>query len=234
MIKEKKIVKRAIGVCFILALSMLASAQSAGGKYVAICCNSYSDYQRGFAQYEFPTLPPGSVEMVGQDGFTCGDILKMMPNIVPAQATHVELYDTTNDAAAGTPTADLMSCIVQTIQELVQRNRQVKIVVALTAPWTSNNCSGDRRDLIDDYNSAFTGSNMGRRTGYEEYPGLAAMFPSNVTVVDVWTPNLGVQQDRYAASFDMAGFCGVHPGPSEQWTWSWQHFTAPMTQAVMQ
>jgi hypothetical protein len=201
-----------LGVLFALP----AHAQQPATDFVTICCDSISQYQMGFEEDEFPLLPPQNVFYEGQDSFTCEEILRMMPGFVPVRTQVVVPFELTNDARIGTPAPVVVGCLVRTISLLVNRNPAIKVVLPTAHPWRSDNCTGDRRALIAQYNALL--------------PLVAKVFPGTVTLVDVWTPN--VQADGWAIPEDITGFCGVHPGPEEEWSASWDHFMAPVTAAV--
>ena len=205
----------------ILLLSLPCMGQVIQLPYFTVTGNSFGEYQAGFAHQEFPTMPVGDVNIFGQDGFTCANIEQMITGLVPKQTTVVAIYGTTNDAKAQTPIASLVGCMTNIISILTARNPSIKIVITNTPPWTQDNCLNlDRRDLIDQYNAAFLAQQWN-------------VNGANVTLVDVWNPNILNDGSRWGDPAKLAdGFCGVHFGPSHVWTDSWEHGTAPVSAAV--
>ena len=186
-------------------------------KYVTVTGNSIAQMQGGFQRNEFPLLPPANVVVRGMYSYTCDHLLPLIAYIVPADTNVVVLYDSTNDVIRGVSVSSHVSCMESTIAVLTARNPAIRVIVVNTPPWTADNCYGDYRDAIDAYNAAYA----------------SEPWPSNVRVVDVWTPNVLQDGSRWADQNDMTGACGIHPGPANQWTDSWQHFTAPVSQSVM-
>ncbi len=194
------------------------SAQVVGGfKHTTVTGNSLAVFQGGFQSLEFPYLPVSYVTIFGQNGMTCEQLLPLIPFLVARNADIVLLYNSTNDVRTGVQVSAHMTCMEQTVAVLLQRNPNIRILAANTPPWTEDNCYGDYRDSIDIYNAA-----------YAREP-----WPAGVSVLDVWTPNVN-PDTRWAIPADMTGPCGIHPGPANQWTNSWAHFTAPGTAAVYQ
>ena len=186
-------------------------------KYVSITGNSIAQMQGGFQRNEFPVLLPANVTIRGMYSYTCDHLFPLVTYLVPANTNVVVLYDSTNDVLHGVAVSDHIACMERTVAALVLRNPTIRVIVANTPPWTADNCYGDYRDAIDVYNSAYA----------------SEPWPANVRVVDVWTPNVLQDGSRWADPNDMTGACGIHPGPANQWTDSWSHFTAPVSQAVM-
>ena len=203
-----------------LAVSLLLAAscyaQTIGFKHVAITGNSIAQMQGGFQSWEYPLLPKSYVTIFGQYSFTCANLLPLIPYLVPVNADVAVLYEAGTDVRRGFTPADHIACMESTVAVLQARNPNLIIVLANMQPWTQGNCYGDSRDLIDAYNAAYA----------------SEQWPAGVQVVDVWTPNILQDGSRWADPNDITGTCGVHPGPANVWTWSWAHFTAPVTQAV--
>ena len=201
----------------LLALMLLVingHCQIIGTYTVGTGGNSVARYQMPFAQQEYPQLPRNDVWFAGQDGLTCQQLKPLLP-LMARQVNVFVVYDIANDVRVQTPTDQLIQCLQDTITAIELRDPGVHIVLPNEHPWTQDNCIGDRRDLIDEYNAAI--------------PQLAS---SSVTVVDVWTPNVLQDGSRWADPQYMTGFCGVHPGPAMQWSASWAHFVQPVVQAV--
>lgn len=205
-------------IAVLLAILSAASfGQVINTHHIAISGNSIAQMQGGFQRYEFPTIPPQNITIFGQYSFTCSQLLPLIPYMVPAAADIVILYDATTDVSRGTAPADHIACMEQTIALLKGRNGRVHIILANVPPWTIDNCNGDYRDSIDAYNAAYA----------------SEPWPSSVQVIDVWTPNILQDGSRWADPNDINGACGIHPGPANQWTYSWQHFTIPAVQAAL-
>jgi hypothetical protein len=222
-------------VLALLVLEMAATIAQAQTPYVTITGNSIAFFQHPFAPDEFPSLPSDEVTIGGQDSEPCsyfnaldGQGQPLIYSYVPAQTTVAVLIDSTNDVRTNVSVSQHMQCIEQTIDYLLQRNSQLKIVVANTPPWTQynpctmQNNSGIYLQLIQAYNIAYANQDT----------GLQALYPNNVRVADVFTP--AALPSGWANTDLMNGPCGIHPGPANVWTISWAHFTPAYDQLVIE
>jgi hypothetical protein len=217
----------AINAVVLLVLGMTARAQSLLNKHVAVTGNSIAQFQGGFQRREFPLLPPQNVVIRGENSYTCSMVLTLIPYLVPANTDVVVLIDSTNDIQRGVTVDEHMACIAQTIAVLLARNPNLRLVVANTPPWTHwDPCTNSYRD--DSVVSEITAFNAAYA---DQVTGLQALWPSNVRVADVWTPN--ADQDGWAIPQYMTGPCGIHPGNSGVWSSAWQHFSDAYTGLVM-
>jgi len=218
-----------------IALCLVANAVHAQSPYVTVTGNSIAFFQAPFAPDEFPTLPSNEVYIFGVPSVECAyfntiDTQTGEPFIyyyVPSQTTVAVLIDSTNDVEDNNPVNQHMTCIEQTITYLIQRNVNVKIVVANTPPWTQYDpCT------MEDHGAIYLQAILTYNAAYADpHTGLQALFPNNVRVADVYTP--AAQQDGWANPALMTGPCGIHPGPQNVWTISWAHFTPAYVQLVL-
>ncbi len=217
----------------LLTILLLLSCSAFGQSYyVSIAGNSIAQFQAPFAPEEFPSLDSNLVHIWGQPSAPCSCFnatqngVPLIYSYVPAQTTVAVLIDSTNDL--GTLSAnDQVNCVKQTITYLLNRNPNLKIVVANTPPWTHYNpCTQQNNDdailaAIRAYNVAY----VSPTTGFQ------AAFPNNARVADVYTP--AAQSDGWANTSLMIGPCGIHPGNQFQWSFSWGHFATPYVQLVL-
>lgn len=217
-------------ILFLLLSTTLLKAQGIGlykNKYVAVTGNSIANYQAGFQSREFPLLTPTDVVFRGMDSYTCAMVLRLVIYLVPAQSNIVVLFNSTNDVANHIPVAQHMACMKQTISILLERNTQLRVIVANTPPWTHwNPCTNSYRDDsvttdIQNYNAAYA----------DPVTGFQALWPTRVRVADVWSPNADMQ--GWAIPSDMSGPCGIHPGERSVWSPSWEHFSEPYIDLTM-
>ena len=210
---------------------------------ISITGNSVAQMQGGFQADLWPALPVSEISIFGQYSMTCRDLLQTGPTglplimaMAPASSQVVVLYDVSNDVHMRVAVQDHIACMRQTIQDFYERNPAIKIVITNQLPWGQGFllngqwyqrgddgvlCAGyfDARAIIAQYNQAYATTDWNQ--------GLP---PGTVTLVDVWTPNAlanGFGDPRY-----IKGGCLVHPDLPNQWTPVWQHFTAPVVQAV--
>lgn len=220
------------GVLIFLLIASTGLLQAQGislykNKHVTIAGNSIADFQIGFQPEELPLLAPANVVIRGMDSYPCNHLLPVISFLVPSNSNVVVLFDSTNDVANHVPIQQHMECIEQSISALLTRNNALRVVVANTPPWTHwNPCTNTYRDdsVLSDiatYNSAYA----------DPVTGLQALWPTEVRVADVWTPNVG--SDGWAIPQDMTGPCGIHPGDRSVWSSSWQHFSQAYTGVVM-
>ena len=232
--KDESMSKLSLFLLIALAVSCLivcSLAQPAGlSTYPDITGNSIAMFQGGFQPYyQAPLMVPApNITIFGMNSYTCVHILPFITYIVPAKATHVVLFDSTNDVNTNVPITDHMNCMYKTINALIARSPKIKLFVANTPPQVEG-CYGclpcnDHRSLTDIYNAAYRGDPG------SGFLGLQSTYPHNVKVVDVWTPN--ALPDDYADPQYMTGPCGVHPGPANQYTGSWEHFAKPYLDAI--
>jgi len=221
-------------------LLMLLTAAAFGqsqfqNAYVTITGNSIAHFQAPFAMQEFPAIPAANVYIWGVDSAPCSYLLQtnssgepLLLFLVPERTTVAVLIDSTNDIRTNVPVPEHMACIEQTISILLARKPDLKIVVTNTPPWTQwDPCTDTNRDYsvvqaIEAYNAAYA----------DPVSGLQALYPNNVRVADVFTPN--AYSSGWGIPADMAGPCGTHPGQEFQWSSSWQHFAFPYELLVMQ
>jgi hypothetical protein len=210
---------------------------------ISITGNSVAQMQGGFQTDMWPLYPAGDISIFGQYSMTCNELLQEGPTglplilaMAPASSQVIVLYDVGNDIHTGVPLQTHIACMQQTIKDFYERNPSVKIVITNQLPWGQGFllngqwyqrgddgvlCAGyfDARAVIAQYNQAYATTNWNQ--------GLPA---GTVTLVDVWTPNAlpnGFGDPQY-----IKGGCLVHPDLPNQWTPAWQHFTAPVVQAV--
>jgi GDSL-like lipase/acylhydrolase family protein len=195
----------------LLFTSVSLEAQSA--PQVVITGNSIAQYEYSLQTDIFPSLPANDVFITGHPGYTCAQVeLALVFDVFgnsyePRNPEVAVLIDTTNDWEHNTSPPVLMSCLIQSIQALLNVKSRLQIVVLTTPPYVQHTpgCSdpGDKRALIESYNALM--------------PSLATEFPNNVTVLDAFTPfELG--DTGWADPAKMTGPCGIHPGPAYTWS----------------
>jgi GDSL-like Lipase/Acylhydrolase family len=217
----------------LLFLSTALTAQTFGYRpHVSILGNSIALFEAGLQANIFPTLPPSNVYIFGHESLTCASIKQLITydafgsSYAPRNPDIVVLAnDTTNDVEHDTDPQALLSCLVGTVQELLDIKPSLKIVLLTTPPWTHYNpCSGEDNDpsvvqIIASYNALM--------------PQVQQQFPHNVRVLDANTPFLDGLGDGWADPSLMTGACGIHPGPAGQWTGGWPTFDAVFRATVL-
>jgi hypothetical protein len=202
----------------LLALCMTVNAQTTGYQpKVSLLGNSIALFEAGLQRDIFPTLNPANIYIFGHESYTCALIRQVLPYDVfgtvaaPRNPDIVVLVnDTTNDVEHGTTAASVLTCLQNTVSELLDRKPSLKIVVLTTPPWTHYNpCSATNNPptipgLIASYNAVM--------------PELQTEWPHNVRVLDANTPFLDTFGDGWANPALMTGPCGIHPGPPYQWS----------------
>ncbi len=219
-------------VFVVLSFSLFCAAQVARPIHVAVLGNSIALFEAGLQTEIFPQLPPANVYIYGHMSYTCTMVAQMLPydafgtTLAPRNPDIVVLAnDTTNDVVQGTTPAALMTCLQNTVSELLARKPNLKIVVLTTPPWTHYNpCTSTLNDpgipgVIESYNSAM--------------PSLQTSWPHNVRVLDAWTPFLDSQDPGWADPALMGGPCGIHPGQPYTWDFGQPTLAAVYRQTVM-
>jgi GDSL-like Lipase/Acylhydrolase family len=211
-------VKFAVTLAALLFLSVVVSAQVINYQpKVSLLGDSIALFEAGLQPEIFPTLIRSNVYIFGHNGYTCNLVSLVITydafgtTAAPRNPDIIVLVnDTTNDVEQGTTPASLLTCLQNTVSELLARKSNLKIVVLTTPPWTQYNpCLGVNNNpsipgLIASYNALM--------------PELQTQWPHNVRVLDANTPFLDGLGDGWANPALMTGPCGIHPGPQSQWS----------------
>lgn len=209
--------------CTFVVLLLASLCISAAAQKIAVAGNSLARYQAGFQGPEFPHIPSRDVNIWGQDGLTCADLVyskngapPLLLGMTSADDDVDVLYLVTNDVLHNILPPAHVSCVTDAIAELNGRNPNVQIVLVNEHPFRQGCGLADYRPQIAAMNQAYATAN----------------WPSFVHVVDEWTPN-ALPSGYGDPRFIQGPYC-THPGWPSVWSLSWGHFASPVEAMVNQ
>ena len=132
----------------------------------------------GFQPWAFPNIPSQNISIQGFGGYTCAMRLPILLSNVPASTNAVFIMAATNDVVEGVPVAQHIACMKSMIGQLISENSHMLILLSNVPPLVHGDPFGDVRSTIAAYNQAYT--------------SLPLFYPSNVKLVDMWTPMVDV------------------------------------------
>ena len=159
---------------------------------VVLFGHSWVERMQGFQPWAFPNIPSQHVSIQGYGGYTCFELLQVLPSSVPPSTNAVFIMSATNDVLEHYLLSQHMACMRSMINYLIGENPNMLILVSNVPPVCSN--VGDFRSAIAAYNQAYT--------------TLPQLYPNNVKLVDMWTPMVDINGWGLANMF----LDGVHPG----------------------
>lgn len=141
---------------------------------------------------------PGPLVIRGHDSYTAAQLAVLLPYDVPLDAGAVVLVQATNDIHSGVPVGEHMATIEGELAWLASERPHAAVYVANVPPFDENNCYGDFRQAIAEYNAA-----------YAELPAAW-----DVAIVDLHTAI--TQQNGWAWPPEISGPCGIHFGQFDE------------------